>query len=106
MRRFARRRVELAVTNAGAGAHPLQLARAQYFAIAEAIAMFECPAQDDRDNFHIAMPVHAKALAGGDTILIHHAQGPELRVLWIEVFSERKGVISVEPAEVEMAALR
>ena len=46
-----------------------------------------------------------ETLAGGDAILIDDAQSAEAHMVAVVVFAERKRVVSVEPAEVEMTAI-
>ncbi len=97
--------VELAVHDAGAGAHPLPLVRADDLAVAHAVAVLQ-PARDDvGQNLHVAVPVRAEALPRSDAVFVNHAQAPEAHVARVVVVAERESVVRVEPPVVGVPAL-
>src|SRR5688572_27735297 len=100
-----RRRIELAVTHAAAGAHALHVAGTDGRAVAYRVAMCELAGEHVADDLHVAVTVRAEALAGRDAILVDHAQRAELDVVRIEVVGERERVIRLEPAVIGIAAL-
>jgi len=91
--------------DAGARGHPLQLARAQDLAVAQAVAMLQFAREDISHDFHVAMRMHAEPLAGSDAILVHDAERTEVVVGRVVIVAKGKGVVGVEPAMVEMATL-
>src|SRR5262245_13823186 len=97
-------RVELTVANAGAGAHTLQVSRSDARTVAKAVLVLEASFQDDRDDFHVAMTMHAKALPRCDAVVVDHAQGTEAHVVRVVIVAERKRVPGVQPAMIKMAA--
>ena len=56
------------------------------------------------DDLHVAVAVVAEARAGGDAVLVDHAQVAEAHVLRIVVAGEGKAVEGLQPAVVGMAA--
>src|SRR6266478_34110 len=99
------RRVELAVRHAGAGAHPLYLARPDDGPIAHAVLVLESSLEHPGQNLHVPVRVRAEPLARLDAILVDDAQRPETHLPGIVVRGEREGVRGVEPAVVDMPAL-
>src|SRR5688572_6885524 len=102
---FARRRIELAMPDASPCAHSLKLAGPKHLAIAETVPMLQSTLEHVRNDFHIAMRMHAEALARRDPVLVHHPQGPEAHVLRVVVVRERKRVAGLQPAMVETAPI-
>src|SRR5262249_53549332 len=105
MHGLGRRRVVLAVGDAGAGGHPLHLARPDDGAVAEAVLVLEGAIEHVADDLHVAMAVGAEALAGRHAVLVDHAQRSEAHVFRVVVAAERKGVAAVEPAQLRAAPL-
>src|SRR5487761_59154 len=56
---------------------------------------FEHPCQD----FHVAMRMHAEALAGRDDVFIDDAKLAKAHVIRVVVLVERKAEMGVEPAD-------
>ena len=67
--------------------------------------MRELTVEHVADDFHVAMPVRAEALARRDAVFVEHAQRPELDMVLVEIVRERKTVVRVQPAVVGMAAI-
>src|SRR6185369_2695219 len=88
-----------------AGTHALRIAAANNRSGAHAVAMFQSPLQNVGDNFHVAMSVRGEAVAGLHKVFVDYSKGTKARVLWIVVITEGEAVISIEPAEIEMATL-
>ena len=65
---------------------------------------FERAGEDDGDDFHVAMRMGWKTAAARHPILVDHTQAAEVRVLRVVVVREGKGVITVEPAVIGVAA--
>lgn len=105
MDRLGFRVVELAVLDAGAGGHALDFAGFHDRAVAHAVAMFERARQDDRDDFHVAMRVHAETAAARDDVVIDDAKGAEAHVFGVVIIREGKGEMAVEPAVIGVAAV-
>src|SRR4030095_2429761 len=78
--RLARRRVELAVRDARAGAHPLHLAGADHGAGSEAVAVLQGALEHVADDLHVPVAVRRKPLAGLYAVLVDHAQGAKSHV--------------------------
>src|SRR5436305_6703449 len=96
--------IAFTVAEAAAGAHALPVARADDRASAEGILVLDGALEDVGDDLHVAMRVRRETLATGDAVLVDDAQGTEAHVVAVVIFAERKRVISIEPAEVEVAA--
>src|SRR6266542_2022598 len=88
MNRLCRRWIEFTMANTRPGAHALQFAGAQDRAVAESVAMFECASKDERDDLHVAMPVHADALPRRPAILIDDAQRAKVVICRINIVGE------------------
>src|SRR5262249_51343875 len=69
--------VELAVQSSGAGAHPLDVARADDAPRAHRVAVLESSFQHVRDDLHVAMRMRSEALSRGDAIVVDHPKRPE-----------------------------
>ncbi len=95
--------VELAVLDARAGRHSLHVAAADDGAVAHAVAMRELAFEHVRDDLHVAMRVSAEALARLHPVLVDDAQVPVAHEARVVVVRERKGVATVEPAQVGAA---
>jgi hypothetical protein len=102
---LARRRVELAVRDAGAGRHVLNLARADHRAVAHAVLVLERALEDPRQDLHVAVRVRAEALAGLHEVLVDHPQRAEAQVRGVEVVGEGEAVPALEPAVLRVPAL-
>src|SRR4029453_15420863 len=99
------RRIGFAMGDARARTHALRIAAANNRSGTHAVAMFQGPLQNVGDNFHVAMSMRGKAVASLNKVFIDYAKRTEARVLWVIKPAEGKTVISIEPAEIEMAAL-
>ena len=91
--------VELAVADAGAGRHALDVARLDDRAGAEAVAMLERALQHIGDDLHVAVGVRRKSRAGRDAVVVDDAQRAEPHVVGIVIVAEREGVAAVEPVQ-------
>src|ERR1700740_742862 len=57
------------------------------------------------DDLHVAVAVRAESASGLHAILVDHPQRAKSQKVGIVVIGEREGVIRVQPAVIEMAAL-
>src|SRR5262249_39614261 len=103
--RFGLGVIELAVANAGAGAHLLHLARLDHGTGSHAVFVFEGALEHVGDDFHVAVRMRWKPVARLDAIFVDHAQAAEPHEARIVIVAERKCVVRIEPAIVDMAAL-
>ncbi|MCY1365470.1 hypothetical protein D9M69_523160 [compost metagenome] len=99
-----RTRVELGVHHATAGAHPLHVAGHDGRAAAHAVLVRDRAVQHVRDDLHVAVSVRPEAAAGGDAVVVDHAQRAEAHVSRVVVVGEGKGVKRIEPAMVGVAS--
>jgi hypothetical protein len=97
------RAVELGVHDAGAGAHPLDLAGPEHALPAGGVLVGEGALEHVRQDLHVAVAVAPEALAGLDAVLVHHPERAEAHLLGVVVRREREGVAGVEPAVVVVA---
>src|ERR1700722_7564206 len=97
-------RVELAMHNARAGGHALDLIRSERLLMAHAVLMRQRTLGDVGEDFHIAMGVHAEALAGSHAVFIDHTQAAETHELGVVIAGERKRMITIEPAMIGVAS--
>src|ERR1017187_1231484 len=105
MHRFGARPVELAVHDSGAGGDALQVIGAQCLHISHAVFVGQSAGEDVGENLHVLVPVRAESPAWADAVLVDHAEGSEAHVFGVVVAGEGKGVGSVQPAVIGMAAL-
>src|SRR6185436_19336249 len=98
------RSVLLAVLDAGAGGHPLQLAGLQHRARAEGVPVLERARENPREDLHVAVRVRAEAGAAADDVLVDHAQRAEAHAGGVVVVPERERVPRVEPRQARAAA--
>lgn len=103
---FGRGRVELAVLHARSRRHVLNISRAYDAAIPHGVPVLKGATQDVRDDFHVAMRVGGETAAAGDDVVVDHPEGTESHVVRGVVVSEGKGVGSLEPAMIGLAAVR
>src|SRR5260221_5673840 len=97
--------VELAVHDAAAGAHALDLAGPDHAAAAARVLVLQGAREDVAQDLHVAVRVRAEALAGLHGVVVDHAQRGEALVLPVVVFAEREGVEAVQPADVGVKAV-
>ena len=97
--------VDFAMHHARASAHGLDLSCCQYFRMAHRIAVAELPLHHHRDDLHVAVGVHAKALAWGDGVVVDHPQGAKPHPLRIVVASKGKRVPAIQPIALGVEAL-
>ena len=102
---FAFGRIELAVRNTAACGHSLHIAGSNHRPIAHAVAMFERPRQNVRDDFHVAVRMRGKTFSGRNAIFIDDTQSAKVHVCRIVILIERESVIRVEPTKIEMATI-
>ena len=105
MYRLGLRRVELAVGHTGAGAHELDLARADHGAVAQAVLVLERAVEDVGKDLHVAVAVGAEAGGGRHPVVVDHPQRPEAHVVRIVIVTEGEGVAAVQPAPVGTSPL-
>src|ERR1700730_11242135 len=67
--------------------------------------MLKRAVQHPSQNFHVAMRMHAKALARRHVVLIDYAQRAKLHMLGVVVVGERKCEPAIEPSMLRMPAL-
>lgn len=97
--------VELAVRDTRSGGHPLDVTGPDHRTITQAVLVFQGSLQNVGDNFHVSVRMRAETLGGGHAILVDDAQLPEAHHSRIVIVPERKSVIGVQPAEVEMTTI-
>src|SRR5215469_473248 len=85
--RLGLRGIELAVGDAGTGAHALDVATADYRAVAHGVAMLQLAGQDVGEDLHVAVAVLAEALARCDPVVVDDAQRTVFDPGRIEVIS-------------------
>lgn len=98
------RGIELAMEDAFAGAHELDLAGLEDAAIAEAVFVLEGAFDNVGEDFHVAVRVSGEAAAGSDAVFVDDAQAAEAHVGGVVVIGEGEGVMGFEPAMVGVAA--
>ena len=103
VRGLARRMVELAVYHAAACAHALHVAGRNGGDVAQVVLVRQLAREHVADDFHVAVAVAAKAGAGGDVVLVDHAQVAKAHVQRIVVMPKRKAVVGAQPAVVGIA---
>ena len=99
------RGVLLAVRDAGARRHALDLARPDDGAGAHAVRVRELAVEDVRENFHVAVTVLAEAVSGRHAVLVDHAEAAKAHVRGVVVVGEREGVEALEPTVIGVAAI-
>ena len=99
------RGVVLAVGDAGAGPHELDLAGPDDAAAARRVLVLEPALEDVGEDLHVAVAVRPEAGSGRDAVVVDHAQAAEAHVPRVVVLAERERVAAVEPAPVGLAAL-
>src|SRR5688572_10223960 len=67
--------------------------------------MFQGSLQNVSKNLHVAVSVTRKAASFLDHVFIDHTQTAKSHVRRIVIIAKRKGVISIEPTEIEVAAV-
>src|ERR1700691_4539629 len=97
--------IEFAVQDARTRRHVLQLTWTDHRACTHVVAVFQRSVQNPRQDFHVAMRMHAKPLSGRDDILMQHPQGAELHVLRVVILIERKCESGIQPRQLVVAAL-
>jgi hypothetical protein len=83
-------RVHLAVTDAAAGVHHLQLAGVQVGRAAGGVAVTQRAAHHVGDDLHVAMRVRGEAGVRRDAVLVDHAQRAVAHPARVVVLAERK----------------
>ena len=104
MHRLRAAGVEFAVADAGARAHALHVPRPDHGSGAEAVLVLEFAGDDVRDDLHVAVTVRRKTRAGCDLIVVDDPQAAKAHVAGVVIFTKRKRMPAVEPAQIRMAA--
>jgi hypothetical protein len=95
--------VVFGVTNAGAGAHDLNIAGDGAALVAQAVLMGDGPVADIGDDLHVRVRVRREAGPGGDLIVIPNPQIAPAHPLGIIVVGEGEVMFGVQPAMVGAA---
>lgn len=95
--------IELAMEDAFAGAHELDLAGLEDAAVAEAVFVLEGTLDDVGEDFHVAVRVGGETAAGSDVVFVDDAKAAEAHVSGVVVVGEGEGVMGFEPAMVGVA---
>src|ERR1700676_1999480 len=91
--------------HSGAGAHALHVAHANDRAVADGVLVLELALEDVGDDLHVAVPVLAEALSGGDAVVVDDAQRAVCDPGRVVVIGERERVVAFQPAVIEIATL-
>ena len=97
------RLVHLAVHDACARRHALHIVLFEGRAPAHAVAMRQLTVDDVGKDLHVAMRMHAEALAGADPVFVDDPQVTESHMPRIVVIRKGKAEFGVEPAMVRVA---
>lgn len=84
--------------HAGTGAHQLDSAGLEFAPVAHAVLVDERAGDDVAENLHVPVWVGREAAAGGDLVLIDHAQAAKTHVGRIVVIGEAETVFAFQPA--------
>src|SRR5262245_30199443 len=82
--------VELAVRNAPAGCHPLELPRPKHAAGPQAVPVSQGPLKDIGDDLHVLVAMGPKSLPWGDPVLVDDPQGTKAHVPRVIIAAERE----------------
>src|SRR5947208_13141911 len=77
MHRLRLRRIELAVQDAGTGAHALHVAAPDHRAVAKAVLVLERSLENIGDDLHVTVAVAGEPGARNDPVLVNDPQPPE-----------------------------
>ena len=99
------RRVHLAVADAGAGGHVLQLAGDKRLARAGRVLMLHRAFQDVGEDLHVAVGVLAKPHGWSNIVLVDDAQGAEAHLFGVVVVGKAEAEVRIQPAVIGMAAI-
>ena len=91
--------------DAAAGTHPLHFAGVQHRAVAHRVGMGQGPLHHHRDDFHVAVGVHAEPLACSNGVVVDHPQGAEAHPVRILMAAEAEAVPGIEPVQLAVEAL-
>jgi hypothetical protein len=95
MDRLGFRGVELAVLDAGACSHALELPRTEDGPVAEAVLMAESPFEDIGDDFHVPVTVHAEALTRLDPVFVDDPEHAKAYVSRVVIVAEGESVVGI-----------
>ena len=95
--------IELAVHDAGAGGHALQLAGANDGAVAHVVLVLERTVNHVRDDLHVLVRVSVETAAGFDPVFVDDAQFRKTHHRRIVIVRKRKCMSAPEPAVVSSA---
>ena len=87
-----------------AGAHGLQLARADLPFATGRVSMRQGARVHPGENFHVVVRMHTEALTTAEAVLIDDAQRAKAHVARVMVVVETKAVLGVQPGILKSAA--
>ena len=73
--------------------------------MAHGVAVVQLPLDHHRDDLHVPVRVHAKALAGGNDVVIDDPERTKAHPVRVVVTGEGEAVPAVEPIELAMETL-
>ena len=89
--------IDFAVHDSGSGAHPLHISSLNHAAVSGRILMLELSFDHHRDDFHVAMGMHAKTPSCRNRVVIDHKEGAESHPVGIVMTGERKAMPRLKP---------
>ena len=98
-----RLQIVFGVTDTGAGAHHLNVARFGAALVAEAVLMGDRALADIGDDFHVGVGCGGKAGVRRDLVVVPHPQGAVAHIAGVVVTAEREVVFCFQPAVVGAA---
>ncbi len=84
--------------HAGTSAHQLDLPGFEFSTVAHAVLVGECAGDDIAENLHVPVRMGRKTAAGGDLVLVDHAQAAKTHVGRIVIIREAETVFAFQPA--------
>src|SRR6266404_5769278 len=89
--------VELAMADSGARSHSLELSRLDQALSTRTVTMLNCPVQYVSNDLHVPVRVSTEAGSLFYKIFIYYAQITETHIIRVEVITERKRVMTLQP---------
>ena len=96
--------VHLAVRDARAGRHHLNLSRTQDFHVAHAVAVPERAFQRDRHDLHVVVRMGSETLARSHGVVVQHPEGAEMHPAGIVIVCKTERMVSLQPTVVGITA--
>src|SRR4051812_14885769 len=93
------------MSDAAAGAHPLDFAGTDGATAAAGILVGNGAVQDVGDDFHVAMGMRRETGAALDPVFVDDPQGPEAFIGRVVIIAEGEGVAGLQPVYVGLAAV-